>query len=200
LTLLVTIVVSACSDGTSYQDPLAPSFSAATSRGKSDLVRNNSSAGGDQNSGNQNQPDLTGIAKLKPGQARPAEVATALIGPLGGSVRLGDFEIVVPPGAVAGTTVFRIKTPADPNGAEYSYAEFDPSGTFLLPVTIRLPLANTEPEPGATDADASVVWWTGTEWVPLSTRITADGRIEAETSHFSVYGTSRLKGVTILGG
>ena len=197
LALLASIAVMSCTDAPTTEAPLAPSFGVSASPGKSGVATSN--APGQQKKNAQAEPDTSVLARLKPGRARPAEVANAVIGPEGGSVRLGDFEIVVPAGAVDKTTVFRIKTPADPNGAEYSYAEFDPSGTFLLPVTIRLPLDNTQPEPG--DEEASVVWWTGTEWVPLPSRRTDDGRIEAETSHFSVYGTSfRLKGVTILGG
>jgi len=177
LSLLVIVAVAACADGRNEPVPLSPSFNASAS-------------------GN---PDVSKLAKLKPGRARPAEIVTAVIGPEGGSLRLGDFEIIVPAGAVTKKTPFRIKTPTDPNGAQYSYAEFDPSGTFLKPLTIRLPLDNTQPDEGATEA--SVVWWSGTEWVALPSRRTEDGRIEAETSHFSVYGTSyRFRGVTILGG
>jgi hypothetical protein len=118
------------------------------------------------------------------------------IGPAGGSLRVGDFEIVVPAGAVDREIMFRIRRPVDPRAAERAYAEFSPHMTFAKPVTIRLPRASTDAE-GAPEA----VWWSGTSWVPLETRQTEDGRIETVVDHFSYYGTARrAKGLTTLGG
>jgi hypothetical protein len=137
------------------------------------------------------------IAKFKQQPAPPDPLNDhKRIGPEGGVLRVGDFEIIVPPGALDREVNFGIRRPVDPRAAEHAYAAFTPHMVFLKPVTIRLPRAST-------DAFASpyVLWWSGSAWVPLETRATEDGRIEAEVSHFSYYGTSRWgKGVTTLGG
>ena len=68
-----------------------------------------------------------------------------------------------------------------------------------VPVTIRLPLRGTTSE-GATGV--RVLWWNGTSWTPYETVVTADGRIETKTSHFSEYGTedAGYKGIILVGG
>ena len=145
------------------------------------------------------RPDIRLLAKLKSGHARPAAVVSETIGPEGGSLRAGDFEIIVPRGAVNRATRFSIRLPADPTGADYAWADFDATHSFSR-VFIRLPRANTDSEPGA-----RVLWWntkTG-KWVVQNTRQLGDGRIEAEVDHFSIYGTEWtgwFKGVSPMGG
>lgn len=129
-----------------------------------------------------------------------ARIVSAFIDSAGGSLRIGDFEIVVPAGAVQKNTRFSIKLPpANSNSAsKRALAEFAPHNvTFAVPVTIRLPLEATN-----ADADAPVTWWSpnGKEWVDQPTTATTDGRIEAQVDHFSYYGTRLRRGITIAGG
>jgi hypothetical protein len=142
-------------------------------------------------------PDLRYIAKFKkkPGPPNPMN-DHARIGPQGGSLRVGEFEIIVPPGAVDRTINFRIRVPVDPKEAIRAFAVFEPHMKFNKPVTIRLPAASTD-----VVGQPWVLWWTGFFWWPLETTPTNDGRIEAKTWHFSTYGTSYwAKGITTLGG
>ena len=124
--------------------------------------------------------------------------AKAWIGPQGGSVRLLDFEIIVPPGAVSKTTKFEIRLPVDPKAAEHALAEFTPHNTpFAQPVTIRLPYRGTSAE----DLTSSVLWWNGAAWERYPTTLLPDGRLETTTTHFSTYGTEEpSRGITPLGG
>lgn len=146
------------------------------------------------------EPDPSAIARYTSGApAVQFAWAKAWIGPSGGSVRLLDFEIVVPPGAVSKTTQFEIRLPMDRSGAERAMAEFRPHNvTFAAPVTIRLPLRGTTAEAMAAP---EVLWWNGGEWIPFVTAATADGRIETTTTHFSTYGTEDPgRGITPVGG
>lgn len=144
-----------------------------------------------------NDPDLRWIARFKtrPGPPDPLN-DQARIGPEGGSLRVGDFEIIVPPGAVDNPITFRIRVPTDPRESIRAFAEFAPHMVFRKPVTIRLPAAATE-----VAGTPWALWWSGFFWVPLHTNPTLDGRIEAKVWHFSIYGTSTFsKGITTLGG
>jgi hypothetical protein len=124
-------------------------------------------------------------------------LARKMIGPEGGHLALGDFEIIVPPGAVDKATIFSIRLPVDPHASEFVRAIFGPHQTFDAPVTIRLPLRGTTAENTA----ARVLWWSGAEWEPYPTNPTADGRIETETWHFSEFGTEDpSKGIILIGG
>jgi hypothetical protein len=139
-------------------------------------------------------PDTRYLAQFQ--VATRPEQAQALIGPEGGSLRAGEFEVVVPAGAVLRPTLFRIRLPSSVGkSGNFAYAEFEAGSVFLLPVTIRLPRASTDAEPGA-----PILWWADDHWVPLPTTPLEDGRIEATTTHFSIYGTSLFKGITIVGG
>ena len=142
-------------------------------------------------------PDLRWIAKFKTKPAPPNPLnARKNIGPAGGSLRVGDFEIIVPPGAVDKQVNFHIKVPTDPRESMKAFAEFTPHMVFRKPVTIRLPAAATE-----VNGTPWAMWWSGFFWVPLHTEPTSDGRIEADVWHFSYYGTSWFaKGITTLGG
>lgn len=145
-------------------------------------------------------PDTAVVARFlpasAPGNGKGAQVAGAMIGPEGGSVRLGDFEIVVPPGAVSSRTRFAIRVPPEPALRKHAYAVFSPHNTeFAVPVLLRLPFANTDAEDGA-----KALWWDpAAAWVELPTALLPDGRIETPVSHFSMYGTQR-SGITLAGG
>lgn len=135
--------------------------------------------------------DLTPLARYKnmPDNLLMA-FAAKNIGPSGGSLRLFDFEIVVPPGAVSKPTRFTIRLPADPSLAERVFAEFSPHGQrFAVPITLRLPLNGTTSEGGS----PRVLWFDGNQWVPYTTSLTSDGRIETKTNHFSEYGTEQTE-------
>ena len=143
--------------------------------------------------------DLSQLAKYIDGRPKILlGMAAATIGPAGGRLKLQDFEVIVPAGAVSKATRFGIKMPADPTGSEYVYAEFSPHGaTFAVPVTLILPYKGTTAE----GAEVSVMWNNLGDWVPFETSFTADGRIQTQTNHFSEYGTedAYAKGITLNG-
>ena len=175
----VALLVAACSEG-----PVADERTSVR-------PRLSSAAGG----------DLSKIARYVDGRPEVLfGLAKTHIGPAGGTIRLLDFEVVVPPGAVSKMTTFTIKLPADPTGAQYAWAEFGPHGvTFATPVTLRLPYKGTSSE-GI--EPTRVMWFNGTDWVPFATTVTADGRIQAQTNHFSDYGTEEKepsRGITLAG-
>ncbi|HUP89393.1 MAG TPA: hypothetical protein VM100_08585 [Longimicrobiales bacterium] len=122
--------------------------------------------------------------------------AIAQIGPAGGKFSFAGFDVSVPAGAVSKRTTFSIRLPIDPSLSQYVYAEFGPHGVkFDQPITLTLPYkgTTTEGEP------SHVVWYDGQKWVELPSLITADGRIQTQTNHFSEYGTEELapaKGIT----
>lgn len=143
------------------------------------------------------------LDKLARYQNGPLQITIGLalktIGPEGGSISLAGFEVIVPPGAVSKATRFSIRLPIDPHASEFVRAEFGPHQEFAVPVTIRLPLKGTTSEDYT---GARVLWWDGLDWIPFETTPTADGRIEAQTSHFSEYGTedAGYKGLILVGG
>ena len=123
-----------------------------------------------------------------------------LIGPLGGTVSVGGFEIKVPAGAVDAPTWFTITLPSDVKRWDRVIAEFGPHGMqFGVPVTITLPYRGTSSEDAA--AAPHVLWNNGLDWVPLPSWLTNDGRIQTQTIHFSEYGTEDPgRGITTAGG
>lgn len=122
--------------------------------------------------------------------------AIAQIGPAGGKFSFVGFDVEVPPGAVSKRTTFTIRLPIDPNLSQYVYAEFGPHGMkFDKPITLTLPYKGTTTE----GAPSHVIWYDGRNWIELPSVITADGRIQTRTNHFSEYGTEELtpsKGIT----
>ena len=143
--------------------------------------------------------DLNRIAVYKSGAPQLTVAwAMAWIGPAGGSVRILDFEVVVPQGALSKTTRIAIRLPVDPWAAEHAVAQFEPHGIqFAKPVTLRLPYAGTS----ADGTNASIMWWNGSAWVKFASVVLPDGRIETTTTHFSEYGTEEpSRGITPLGG
>jgi hypothetical protein len=143
-------------------------------------------------------PDAARIARYASGAPQITIAwAMAWIGPAGGTLRLLDFEIVVPPGAVATQTRFSIRLPVDPHERDHAMAEFLPHNvTFAQPVTLRLPYEGTTAE----NTPARVLWWSGADWVPFESEV-VDGRLQTSTTHFSTYGTEETsRGITPLGG
>jgi hypothetical protein len=146
--------------------------------------------------------DVTQIARYVSGAPTVMfGFALKTIGPEGGSIRLLDFEVVVPPGAVSKATRFSIRLPYDQEAADRAMAEFGPHGVkFLTPVTLKLPYRGTTSD--GSD-NVHVLWYDGTQWVPFATTLTADGRIQTQTNHFSDYGTEETtveRGLTQAGG
>lgn len=144
-------------------------------------------------------PFVSEIAQYLPGEVpRGPAVAWKWIGAEGGSLRLDDFEIVVPAGALDAPRRFEIRQMPIVAARRHAAVWFSPHGAqFKLPVTIRLPLDATT---SAGDPETPILWWDRNEWVPLDTHPTQDGRIEAQTSHFSLYATSARRGFTTVGG
>ncbi|HVG44569.1 MAG TPA: hypothetical protein VM890_07560 [Longimicrobium sp.] len=126
--------------------------------------------------------------------------AKAWIGPAGGRMDFLGFTVIVPPGAVSKVTMFTIKLPLDPDGAEHVVAEFGPHNTtFAQPLTIGFPYRGTSIEG---DASATVVWWNNA-WVPMGGTVSADGsQFFTTTTHFSEFGTASYRGggITASGG
>ena len=142
--------------------------------------------------------DLDRVARYStPPGVRGVERATAVIGAAGGSVRLRDFEVVVPAGAVSGDVTFEITILPEPARQAHAWASFKPHNQqFAVPITLRVPYQTTE---SAGAADAHVLWRNKGMWEELPTTITTDGRLETQTDHFSVYATQR-RGITMVGG
>lgn len=146
------------------------------------------------------QSDLSVVARY--GSTPPdllMAFAQKFIGPEGGSLRLYDFEVVVPPNAVDKPTRFKITLPADPTAAKHVFAEFSPHNVrFAVPVKVIVPYAGTSAE--GTE-NPHVLWYDGSSWVQYATTLTADGkRLETLTNHFSEYGTEENnRGITLAG-
>jgi hypothetical protein len=146
--------------------------------------------------------DLTKLARWSDGGPNILfGFAMKSIGSAGGTIKLAGFEVIVPAGAVLKPTNFTIKLPADPSGSRYVWAEFGPHNqTFAVPVTLVLPYRGTTSE--GSDTAVHVMWNDGGTWVKFETSVTADGRIQTNTNHFSEYGTEETepaRGITLAG-
>lgn len=143
-------------------------------------------------------PDLDSVARYtSPRSSNGVERATVWIGPEGGSIRLHDFEVVVPAGAVDTEMRFEIKILPQPAHRAHAWASFSPHNhSFNVPVTLRVPYQATE---SAGAPDTHVMWWNAGTWTELPTTLTPDGRLETQTDHFSKYATQR-RGITMVGG
>jgi hypothetical protein len=189
LSLLSLAVWSACSEETPMTTT-APAASAVVMQ-----ADGNSQRGGGKGSADDDAvPDESQVAFITRAN-RGADVANETIGPAGGRVRLDDFEIVVPRGAVDRPTVFSIRLKEVGRGERRpAMAEFGPHNQlFNVPVTIILPWSNTD----AANARVHVIWWDKKTWVPMPSTFTNDGRVSTQTIHFSMYATC---GLTVAGG
>ena len=174
--LALALLGAACSDGPQVSSPTQTTPQLSTSGGG----------------------DLTKLAKYTDGRPKILfGLAAATLGPAGGRIKLLDFEVIVPKGAVSKPTRFTIRMPADPTGSEYVYAEFSPHQTFAVPLTLILPYKGTTSE----GSEVHVMWNNAGVWVPFETSLTTDGRILTKTNHFSEYGTEDgfAKGITLNG-
>ena len=174
--LALAATVSACSDNAAVTAPVEPRFGPGGSA-----------------------PDISAIARYRQGTPQfTIAWSMAWIGPAGGSVRMLDFEVIVPPGALAKRTRIAIRLPVDPKHSTHAYAEFQPHGLqFAKPITLRLPYNGTTAE----EMPSSVLWWNGGGWDSFPSVLLPDGRIETTTTHFSTYGTEGpRRGITPLGG
>lgn len=188
--LLLLFALASCGD---TQEMLSPTPS--MSKVGADAVAASATAGdGDED---RLPGELEAIAQYRSASnEHGAQNASAVIGAAGGSVRLGDFEMIVPPGAVSKDTRFSIQVLPEAGRKAHAVASFMPHREFAKPITLRVPLHSTE---SAGSGDAHVMWWDGSTWVPLPSSLTPDGRLETQTLHFSLYGTQR-RGFTMVGG
>src|SRR5688500_6889938 len=175
-TLVVSFLVAGCAD---VGSPLAarqgtPSFSGGTS------------------------PDVAALAKFRNTPQITIAWAKKWIGPEGGRLDFYGFAIEVPAGAVDKVTMFSIRLPVDPQGAERVVAEFGPHGhQFARPVAIELPFRGTTLDAAVTP---TIVWWDNV-WVNMGASVTSDGlRLRTLTDHFSTYGTTEQRGGTFITG
>ena len=136
--------------------------------------------------------DMATLARFREKPQVTIAWAKKWIGPEGGRLDFMGFAIDVPAGAVDKVTMFSIRLPVDPQGAEHVVAEFAPHGKlFAVPVAIELPFSGTSID-GSTQP--TIVWWNET-WVDMGATVTADGqRLRTLTEHFSTYGTTELRG------
>jgi hypothetical protein len=188
LPLLAFAFWSACSEEKAVTT--APAATAAVIQ--ADSKDQNSDGKGSVSDGT--VPDEYQVAHITRGN--PGEnYAVEMIGREGGTVRLGDFEIDVPRGAVDHPTPFSIKlTQSGNNKNAPAAAEFGPHNQlFNVPVTILLPWSNTD----AAGVRVHVLWWDRQSWVPMPSLFTNDGRVGTRTIHFSMYATC---GLTVAGG
>jgi hypothetical protein len=174
LTLALSFLAAGCADAGS---PLAarqgaPAFSASAS------------------------PDVAPLARFRKTPQITIAWAKKWIGPEGGRLDFYGFAIEVPAGAVDKVTMFSIRLPVDPQGAEHVVAEFGPHARqFSKPVTIELPLRGTTIDGSGTP---TIVWWNGA-WVDMGASVTSDGlRLRTLTDHFSTYGTTEQRGGTMV--
>src|SRR5688500_11788550 len=112
------VLAASCSDQTSRQEaPLAPQFSQSTY--------------GKDKQKELEPANVSYLAEYTTDFERPVPGhAHKLIGPEGGSLRVGEYEIVVPPGAVSRPRQFYIALPSDPGYSERAYAHFGPHIRF----------------------------------------------------------------------
>lgn len=143
-------------------------------------------------------PDLARLAKFRQTPQVTIAWAKKWIGPQGGRLDFYGFAIEVPAGAVDKVTMFTIRLPVDPQGAEHVVAEFGPHNQqFARPVAIELPFRGTNIEAAAAP---TIVWWDDV-WVDVGATVTADGqRLRTVTDHFSTYGTTENRGGTFVTG
>jgi hypothetical protein len=164
-TLAVSFLAAGCADaGNPLAAPQdAPAFSAGAS------------------------PDVAKLARFRSTPQITIAWAKKWIGPEGGRLDFYGFAIEVPAGAVDKVTMFSIRLPVDPQGAEHVVAEFGPHNhDFARPIAIELPLRGT------------IVWWND-GWVNMGATVTADGqRLRTLTDHFSTYGTTEQRGGTFV--
>jgi hypothetical protein len=133
-------------------------------------------------------PDVAALARFRQTPQVTIAWAKKWIGPEGGRLDFYGFAIEVPAGAVDKVTMFSIRLPVDPQGAERVVAEFGPHGRqFDRPVAIELPLRGTTVDAAAAP---TIVWWNNA-WVNMGASVTSDGlRLRTLTDHFSTYGTT----------
>lgn len=143
-------------------------------------------------------PDMARLAKFRQTPQVTIAWAKKWIGPQGGRLDFYGFAIEVPAGAVDKVTLFTIRLPVDPQGAEHVVAEFGPHNQqFARPVAIELPFSGTSIEAAAAP---TIVWWDDV-WVDMGATVTADGqRLRTVTDHFSTYGTTENRGGTFVTG
>jgi hypothetical protein len=139
-------------------------------------------------SGGASSPDVAPLAKFRQTPQVTIAWAKKWIGPEGGRLDFMGFAIEVPAGAVDKVTMFSIRLPVDPQGAEHVVAEFGPHAQqFARPVAIELPLRGTTLDGAATP---TIVWWNNV-WQDMGATVTSDGlRLRTLTDHFSTYGTT----------
>lgn len=142
--------------------------------------------------------DLSVIARYTTGPIYYG-FAFKTIGTAGGTIKIAGFEVNVPAGAVSKNTTFSIVLPYDSQRREHVWAEFGPHNVqFAVPVTIKLPFKGTTAE---STNPTHVLWNNGGTWVAYTTSLTADGRLQTQTNHFSEYGTEETnRGITLSGG
>ena len=139
-------------------------------------------------------PNLDGVARYKGGAPSwSANQNHTVIGAAGGTLRVADFQMIIPAGALDHNTQFHIVLPTDAKEKSRAAGQFGPHMMFNKDITIVLPYA-------ATDAKvAQIVWWDEGKWVAIPTSVCDGGkRLCGRTNHFSVYAT--WKGVIALGG
>lgn len=76
--------------------------------------------------------DVSRVAVYRGGSPPYSASVASWIGPEGGTLRLLDIEVIVPPLAVTEPTRFRIRLPRDPRKLHLALAEFRPHHVTFL--------------------------------------------------------------------
>ncbi len=119
------------------------------------------------------------IEPLEPGTS-----TETLIGAAGGTVSVGEMDILIPPGALDADTTVRVVVSSDAIPSTFTgyspVVHFEPEGlSFAAPIEVRIPFMG--------DADLATIFWSqheGDAYVPRPTRIEG-GYAVAESTHFS---------------
>ena len=196
LIYLLCILAVGCDSGPGRS--LLPTEAPVLADGLGDLLDRDDGGGDDDANG----PGPTALRGLARWERSPAEsdLARAWIGPDGGRLSLGAYEIVVPAGAVSRSTLFKIRVSGDLLKRRFVFAELSPHDvTFNAPVLVRFPLAETS---ARHNPKARVVRWMGEDdWARFpSVRIEDGARIQAAVTHFSYWGVWADEGELSSGG
>lgn len=202
LTLLVALGLAGCSPGARVADPLAqaalgggsglPPAVAPTPAGSDSLATasKNGGSGRHGSSGPSNDRPTTVAFPI----TNTVETDHAVIGPKGGTVKAGNFELEIPEGALEGPVSITVTDLSGMTGRVE--CELLPHGLqFKTPVELAVKL------PEEVKVEFLTLFWVVNEglpteiWAPMPTRVESrGGRIVAELTHFSRYAPGQADG------
>lgn len=202
LTLLLALGLAGCSPGARMSDPvspaaiggeielpLPPATPPAGSEGP-DTLSTSSHVGRHGSSGPSNDRPATVAFPI----TGAVEIDGAVIGPKGGTVKAGNFELDIPEGALESPVAITVSDLSGVTGRVE--CELLPHGLqFNTPVELAVKL------PEGVKVEFLTLFWVVNEglpteiWAPMPTRVeSGGGRIVAELTHFSRYAPGQTDG------